>query len=76
MRHLLLFLLAVWSLVHLQTGILYGQTVVRNSITTNTTWTKAGSPYQINGGITVSSNVTLTIAPGVEVQFNGGGLYV
>ncbi len=37
---------------------------------------RTGSPYNIDGGLTIDRGDTLTIAPGVEVQFNGGGLYV
>lgn len=46
-------------------------THVSGTISTNTTWTLAGSPYVLDGNITVSSGVTLTIEPGVVVKFNG-----
>lgn len=35
------------------------------------TWTKANSPYQIQGNITVPNGETLTIEPGVSVEFQG-----
>ena len=35
------------------------------------TWTKAFSPYHINGEITIPNDSTLTIEPGVEVVFTG-----
>ena len=35
------------------------------------TWTKANSPYHINGEITIPDGLTLTIEPGVEVVFTG-----
>ena len=35
----------------------------------NQTWTPAGSPYIIQGDITVPLTATLTIQPGTEVQF-------
>ncbi len=41
---------------------------VSGIISTNTTWTKANSPYIVNGNLTVDSAVTLTIEPGVEVR--------
>ena len=34
-------------------------------------WTIAGSPYQILGNIMVANNTTLTIDPGVTVNFQG-----
>jgi len=35
------------------------------------TWTKANSPYLINGEITIPNDSTLTIEPGVSVIFKG-----
>lgn len=46
-------------------------TNVSGLITTNTTWTKANSPYIITNNTAVEPNVTLTIEPGVEVRFDG-----
>jgi hypothetical protein len=37
----------------------------------NTTWSTAGSPYILDGNVTVAAGVTLTIDPGVVVKFNG-----
>ncbi|CAM3777104.1 hypothetical protein GCM10009865_50660 [Aeromicrobium ponti] len=42
-------------------------TVVSGTITENTVWKKANSPYTMSGIITINSGVTLTIEPGVEV---------
>lgn len=42
------------------------------SITEDTTWTLAGSPYTATTDITVLSGVTLTIEPGVTVLFGAG----
>ena len=44
-------------------------TNVSGTISTDTTWTLAGSPYIVTSPVNVSSNITLTIDPGVEVQF-------
>jgi parallel beta-helix repeat protein len=46
-------------------------TVPPSIINTNTTWDKIGSPYWIEYNVTVTSDATLTIEPGVEVRFNG-----
>ena len=35
------------------------------------TWTSAGSPYLVQGGITIPADSTLNIEPGVEVEFQG-----
>ncbi len=47
-------------------------TEVSGQITTNTTWTLANSPYRVTGGITINQGVTLTIEPGVRVEFGPG----
>ena len=60
------------------------ETQVSGSITEDTTWSLAGSPYIATGDVTVRQSVsdsgnvpTLTIEPGVEVRFAPGtGLYV
>src|SRR5665647_453516 len=45
-------------------------TNVSGSITGNTSWTLANSPYVVTGSVTVNSGVTLTIDSGVVVKFN------
>ena len=47
-------------------------TDVCGSISTNTTWDAANSPYAVTCDITVSPDSTLTIEQGVEVRFNLG----
>jgi len=45
-------------------------TPVTGIITSDTTWTKADSPYNLTGDVLVSNGATLTIEPGVTVFFN------
>ena len=45
-------------------------------ISSNTTWTKANSPYNLTGNIFVNNGVTLTLQAGVTVNFNGYYLMV
>jgi RHS repeat-associated protein len=47
------------------------ETIVNSSITTNTTWTAAGSPYVLQKGISVKTGATLKVEPGVTVAFAG-----
>ena len=44
-------------------------TYVSGSISSDTTWTKANSPYRLTGTVFVNSGVILTIEPGVIVDF-------
>jgi hypothetical protein len=48
-----------------------GGTNVKGLLTADTVWTKAGSPYNVTGPTAVTQGVTLTIEPGVTVNFNG-----
>lgn len=43
---------------------------VSDVITSDTTWTKAESPYIFNGSVLVNNGVTLTIEAGATVNFN------
>ncbi|MCB0697779.1 MAG: T9SS type A sorting domain-containing protein [Chitinophagaceae bacterium] len=50
-------------------------TNVSGIISTNTTWTKANSPYIVNDNLSVDSNVTLVIQPGVTVLVDSGKFF-
>ena len=44
-------------------------TEVSDDISEDTTWTPAGSPYYVTGGVNIHGGVTLTIEPGTVVRF-------
>jgi hypothetical protein len=66
---LLLVLLAAVVVVP-SAALSAGPTNVSGTISTNTTWTLANSPYVMTGNVSVSAGVTLTIEPGVRVEAN------
>lgn len=49
-----------------------GPTLVTESITEDTTWGPQGSPYVLDGSITVRDDVSLTILPGTVVKATDG----
>lgn len=53
-------------------SIMAYSTDVTGTISSNTTWNLAGSPYIVTGDITVNNGVTLTVDPSVVVKFNSG----
>ena len=48
------------------------KTLISNDIAVDTIWTRANSPYLVTAPIAVAASATLTIEPGVEVQFRRG----
>lgn len=52
-------------------GMSQAQTNVSGNLSSNFTWTKAGSPYILTGDLNIGNGVTLTIDPGVIVRSSG-----
>jgi hypothetical protein len=52
------------------------QTIIEDGTVVSGTWTKAGSPYIIQGKAEIPDKDTLTIEPGVEVRFKTGTNFV
>ena len=48
------------------------QTTISTDITTSTTWSTAGSPYEVTADIRVLNGAILTIEPGVVVEMGAG----
>lgn len=61
---------ALAGLLHIGSMNVAG-TDISGTISTDTTWDLAGSPYIIIGDVTVMNGITLTIDPGVQVKFDG-----
>ncbi|MCW4029035.1 MAG: right-handed parallel beta-helix repeat-containing protein [Candidatus Bathyarchaeota archaeon] len=64
-----LILLIGFSGVFFVVSPVRGETQKSGLITSDTTWTAAGSPYRLTGPVGVATGVTLTIEPGVTVDF-------
>jgi hypothetical protein len=61
---------AQWQWNQSDTRVLKIQTDIPGG-TVSGVWTRGGSPYRVNGSVTVPNDSTLTIEPGVEVVFMG-----
>lgn len=51
-------------------GTAHAATDVNGIISSDTTWTKADSPYSLSGSVAVDKGVTLTVEPEVTVNLN------
>jgi len=56
--------------VFLLSNIVFSQTIISGGAVSGT-WTASGSPYLVQGAIMVADASTLTIEPGVYVEFQG-----
>lgn len=68
MKKIFLFLIGGLMVALVSTS---SSTDISGFITTNTTWTAAGNPYNIVGDVALQAGVTLNIQPGVIVRFRG-----
>jgi hypothetical protein len=57
-------------------GVVHASTEITGVISSDVTWSEAGSPYNITGPVLVSKGVTLTIEAGVTVSFNDYDYYI
>jgi hypothetical protein len=74
---LVLILILCFAIVTIpEIDIVKASTNVTGIISLDTTWTKASSPYNITGDITINCNITLTIESGVTVNFNDYSIIV
>ncbi|MCD4652511.1 right-handed parallel beta-helix repeat-containing protein, partial [bacterium] len=69
-RSIDLMILTVFMLVSVSSG--QAQTYVGGWINSDETWIPGGNPYIAINNISVAEGVTLTIEPGVEIQFDDG----
>lgn len=56
--------------------ILFASTDVSGILSSDTLWTSSNSPYVVHGTVVIPSGVTLSIDPGVLVQFDNGASIV
>jgi hypothetical protein len=74
LKILFILLTMVFSIINFTNRALFSgvnATYIEGPITRDTIWTLVDSPFVVSNDITVYSNATLTIEPGVEVKFGG-----
>jgi len=73
-KMLLILLITIFGIINFAYKTLIPNvdaTYVEGTITQDTIWTLVDSPFVIANNVTVTSGVTLTIEPGVQVRFGG-----
>ena len=65
-----LFFVSIIFLFYISLCPTYSQTIIPGGYVSGM-WTAANSPFQIYGDITLHTDSTLTIEPGVEIIFQG-----
>lgn len=58
----------IWIVLIVSNSGVFAQTNI-SAGSVSGTWTKSGSPYKVNGDITVPDGQTLSIEPGVRIEF-------
>lgn len=66
--HMLVFLAI--SLFWVQPSGVFADTLVEGYVTSDTVWTKEGSPYIVRSGVIVDSGVTLILEPGTSFELD------
>jgi hypothetical protein len=56
------------TIILLSSAMAIGQTTVNSIISSNQTWTAAGSPYIVSANVLVETGVTVTVEPGVHIR--------
>ncbi len=69
-KNCVVYFLACLFLIILSSTQILADTYVGGIINTDTTWTKANSPYIVTSNLMIIKNVTLIIEPGVIIKFN------
>ncbi|MCW4046742.1 MAG: right-handed parallel beta-helix repeat-containing protein [Candidatus Bathyarchaeota archaeon] len=67
---IMVILLSLVFVGNVHSDTVQGYEAVNGIITSDTTWTKANSPYNLTGNVAIDKRVTLTIEPGVTVNLN------